>query len=99
MDSKDVGKYIKAIREEKKISQRKLAEMIGRGESTIGNYETGATDIPCSVILDMARVLGVGPEEFFGVSQDSFNPLMEQAHERLLEMEQKFVGWEEAASE
>ena len=31
--------------------------------------------------------------------QDSFNPLMEQAHERLLEMEQKFVGWEEAASE
>ena len=45
MDSKDVGKYIKAIREEKKISQRKLAEMIGRGESTIGNYETGATDM------------------------------------------------------
>ena len=77
MDSKDVGKYIKAIREEKKISQRKLAEMIGRGESTIGNYETGTTDIPCSVILDMARVLGVGPEEFFGVSQDSFNPLAE----------------------
>ena len=31
--------------------------------------------------------------------QDSFNPLIEQAHERLLEMEQKFVGWEEAASE
>ena len=77
MDSKDVGKYIKAIREEKKISQRKLTEMIGRGESTIGNYETGATDIPCSVILYMARVLGVGPEEFFGVSQDSFNPLAE----------------------
>ena len=51
MDSKDVGKYIKAIREEKKISQRKLAEMIGRGESTIGNYETGATDIPCSALL------------------------------------------------
>ena len=50
MDSKDVGKYIKAIREEKKISQRKLAEMIGRGESTIGNYETGATDIPCSAL-------------------------------------------------
>lgn len=55
MDSKDVGKYIKAIREEKKISQRKLAEMIGRGESTIGNYETGATDIPCSALLDIAQ--------------------------------------------
>ena len=77
MDSKDVGKYIKAIREEKKISQRKLAEMIGRGESTIGNYETGATDIPCSALLDIAQAMEIGPEELFGVKLDKFNPVAE----------------------
>lgn len=77
MDSKEVGKYIRAIREESKISQRKLAEMTGRGESTIGNYETGATDTPCSALLDIAQALEVGPEELFGVRRDKFNPLAE----------------------
>ena len=77
MDSKDVGKYIKVIREEKKISQRKLAEMTGRGESAIGNYETGATDIPCSALLDIAQALEVGPEALFGVESDQFNPVAE----------------------
>lgn len=77
MDSKYVGKCIKAIREKKKISQKKLAEMIGRGESTVGNYETGATDIPCSAILDIAQAMDVGPEELFGVKHDNFNPMAE----------------------
>lgn len=77
MDSKDVGKYIKAIREEKKISQRKLAEMIGREESIVGNYETGVADIPCSVLLSIARALEIGPEELFGVKPDKFNPVVE----------------------
>lgn len=77
MDSKDVGKYIKIIREKKKVSQRKLAEITGRGESTIENYENGAIDIPCSALLDIAQALEVGPGELLGVKQDKFNPVAE----------------------
>ena len=47
MDVKSVGQNIKEIREKKKITQKRLAELSGRGESAISNYESGATDIPC----------------------------------------------------
>lgn len=77
MEISEVGKNIKAVREQKKISQKRLGEMIGKGESTIGNYETGATDIPCSALMDMAKAMECHPEEFFGVKRDEFNPVAE----------------------
>lgn len=45
MDVKSVGQNIKEIREKKKITQKRLAELSGRGESAISNYESGATDM------------------------------------------------------
>ncbi len=77
MDSKSIGLNIKRIREDRKISQKKLGELVGKSESAVGNYETGSTDIPCSALLSMAEVLECGPEEFFGVKHDDFNPLAE----------------------
>ena len=77
MDVKSVGQNIKEIREKKKITQKRLAELSGRGESAISNYESGATDIPCSALLDIARALNCQPEEFFGVTHDGFNPIAE----------------------
>ncbi len=77
MDSSVIGKNIRTIREQKKLSQKRLGEMIGKAESTIGNYETGATDIPCSTLLDIAKALESGPEELFGVKRDDFNPTVE----------------------
>lgn len=77
MDGNSVGKNIKRIREDRKFSQKKLGELIGKGESAIGNYETGSTDIPCSALLNMADALGCGVEEFFGAMRDNFNPIAE----------------------
>nr|DAG12784.1 MAG TPA: hypothetical protein [Caudoviricetes sp.] len=77
MDSKNIGLNIKRIREDRKISQKKLGELVGKSESAVGNYETGSTDIPCSALLSIAEVLECGPEEFFGVKHDDFNPLAE----------------------
>lgn len=39
--------------------------------------KVGATDIPCSALLDIARALNCQPEEFFGVTHDGFNPIAE----------------------
>lgn len=43
MDVKSVGQNIKEIREKKKITQKRLAELSGRGESAISNYESEGT--------------------------------------------------------
>lgn len=77
MDSSSIARNIKRIREERKISQKRLGELIGKSESAIGNYETGSTDIPCSALLSMADALECGPEEFFGAKCDNFNPAAE----------------------
>lgn len=77
MNNNDVGKNIKNIRERRKLSQKRLAELTGRGESAISNYENGVTEIPCSALLDIAKALECGPEEFFGVQSDNFNPVAE----------------------
>lgn len=77
MNNNDVGKNIKNIREQRKLSQKRLAELTGRGESAISNYENGVTEIPCSALLDIANALECGPEEFFGVQSDNFNPVAE----------------------
>lgn len=76
-DGKNVGEIIKRIREDRKISQSRLGELIEKSESTIGNYENGNIDMPLSALLKMAEVLECGPEEFFGVQPDNFNPLAE----------------------
>lgn len=77
MDRRSIGRNIKKIREDRKISQKKLGELIEKSESAIGNYETGSTDIPCSSLLSIADVLKCGPEEFFGAKHDDFNPIAE----------------------
>lgn len=77
MEIQDIGLNIKAIREKRKISQSRLGEMIGKSESTIGNYENGNIDIPCSALLKLAEALECELEELFGIKKDGFNPMAE----------------------
>jgi len=77
MDSNCIGVNIKRIREEKRLSQSKVGELIGKSESTIGNYENGIIDIPCSALLKLAEALECEPEVFLGAKVDDFNPIAE----------------------
>lgn len=77
MDSNCIGVNIKRVRKEKRLSQSKVGELIGKSESTIGNYENGIIDIPCSVLLNMAEALECEPEVFLGAKVDDFNPIAE----------------------
>lgn len=53
----DVGARIKQKRKEKKLTQKELAILIGKTESSIRKYEKNLVDIPSKVIEDLARVL------------------------------------------
>lgn len=67
MEVRNIGKNIKKMRESRRITQKQLGEMIQKGESAIGNYETGSTDIPLSALLNIANAFKCRPEELFGV--------------------------------
>jgi predicted transcriptional regulator len=49
---------IMKLREEKGLSQRQLAKLLNKPQSTITRIETGKTDPRLSTIFDIAKALG-----------------------------------------
>lgn len=68
IDNTFIGKKIRQIRKEKKITQKQLADSLGVHESSITKYEKGTTDIPLSKIEKIANALEVSPFEIIGAT-------------------------------
>lgn len=54
-----IGRKIKYFRNEKGITQKKLADLIGKTESSIQKYECGSTEVPISVLESIAKALDI----------------------------------------
>lgn len=73
MNKNIIGSNIKRYRKEKKITQSKLAELIGKSESTIQKYESGKV-IPDSRILgEIAQVLDIPITHILGATETLAN--------------------------
>lgn len=60
------GSKLKELREKKKLSQYKVAEILGVAQSTVAMWESG-TNIPTADKLPrIAEVLGCSIDELFG---------------------------------
>lgn len=73
---KVVGSNIKFFRTAKKLSQQKLADMIGTGSTTISNLEIGRNQAKIETLLILAEALDVRPQDFY-----TLDPKSNQAHE------------------
>ena len=62
---KCIGKNIKNIRRSKKISQEKLAELIGKSRNYVGMVERAELNIPAGMLINIALALKTHPKEFF----------------------------------
>ena len=58
-----VGENIRKVREEKRLTQKKLGTMCGKAESTIQGYENGKSDLSVGTMLLIARALTVSAGE------------------------------------
>ena len=58
----NIGRRIKSLRQERELTQKQLASLLGVGASTIGMYETGKRSLDSEMVRRMAN--------FFGVSSD-----------------------------
>jgi phage repressor protein C with HTH and peptisase S24 domain len=64
MDPKEIGKIVRYAREQKKLSQEQVAEVVGGGQSTIGRIENGDFKRPPATLSAIAQLLGIDPAEF-----------------------------------
>jgi len=65
---RQIGKRLKDAREQRGISQRELADRVGKTQSAISNYEAGTSLMHIIELPDFARVLDVSIGYFFGES-------------------------------
>lgn len=59
----NLGQKIKAARKAAKLTQRELAEKLGKNFSTIQKYENGIVEPPISLIPEIAKAIGISPIE------------------------------------
>lgn len=71
----DTHENIKALREQKGLSQEALAEKVGyKDRSSIAKIEAGLVDLPQSKIAAFAKALNVTPASLMGIEDDRSLP-------------------------
>lgn len=73
----EIGIRIRKYREDRGLSQKELAEIIGASNSRISNWEQGINRPDADIIADICRALNVSPSELLDVKLPS-NELSDQ---------------------
>ena len=60
-----LGKRIKELRTERKLTQDKLSEMVGFGQRTLSKLERGQTFITADHLAKLLTALDIGIEDLF----------------------------------
>ena len=63
IDYLDIGARIRAERKKQKISQEKLAEMVGVGTTHISHIETGNTKLSIKTFVEIINALNISSDE------------------------------------
>lgn len=78
-----IAARLKKAREQKGLSQKKLADLCGWAQSRIGNYESGSRSIGIDDAITMADALGISAVELvFG--EDITESWLSPKHRKLL---------------
>ena len=71
---KHIGIKIKELRKKKDMTQEKLAEYLNVSFQAISKWETGVASPDVSMIVPLARLLGVSADELFGLKDNVADP-------------------------
>ncbi len=89
MDQIKIGQFIKAIRKEKNLTQREVAESLNISEKTVSKWETGNGLPDVSLMLPLCELLGINVNEllsgerldekrYFDKAEQNFMSLIEE---------------------
>jgi transcriptional regulator with XRE-family HTH domain len=67
-----VGAYITILRKTKKMTQSKLAEILGIRHQAVSNWERGAALPDVTLLLDLAAALGTTVDNLLSAGRDDF---------------------------
>ena len=59
---------IRALREDRDLSQRQVAEILGMSQTGYSKYETGENDIPTAVLIQLSTFYGTSVDYLLGLT-------------------------------
>ena len=71
MDQVKIGKLIRALRTQKGLTQKALAEAVGVGDKAVSKWERGLGCPDVSLLPQLSRVLGIGLEALLSGALDA----------------------------
>lgn len=93
----NIGEKIKNARKEKKMTQRELAESIGKGFSTVQKYELNLIQPPVDVIEDISKVLSVSVNYLLGYESINVEEIADALQEHNFSKVEKIIGLREGS--
>ena len=99
MNPEKVGKFIKELREEKKISQYALADMMHVDRTLISKWENGRGLPDYSLLQDLCDTLSISINELFSgekISKEDYETKAEENMSKLINdnySEKKKINW------
>lgn len=72
LNSEIISRNIKNIRNELNLSQKKLAELLNIGKSTIVDYEKQRYQISTAYIYDLSRLSGISVDWILGIQKKKY---------------------------
>ena len=61
---------LRDLREDKDLSQKELAKIIGMSQTGYSKYETGENDIPTGILIALARFYNVSIDYLLGETNE-----------------------------
>lgn len=85
MDQEKIGKFLKELRNQKKITQEQLAEQFNVSRRTVSRWETGSNMPDISVLIDLAEYYEVSIQEIINGERKS-EKMNEEVRETALKL-------------
>jgi transcriptional regulator with XRE-family HTH domain len=88
----DIGANIRNLREERGLTQVKLAEKLKVMQQVITSYERGVTKPPIERLPEIARIFGITVDELLGVKERSAEQTEKPVHKsrRIIKVQELF---------
>lgn len=82
-----IGLKIKEFRDQRGLTQKELADLIGMGNTTIANYEKGFRTPKKNTLFKIANALNVTIDDLFPILKQSDNSIFESIEEILSKLD------------
>ena len=90
----DIGNKLKKLRQQNKLSQKQVANIIGISDKALSTYETGLRQPPCDIVVSLANVYHVSTDYILGCQVEqtlNFNGLNQKDIEILSDLIENII--------